>query len=124
MAVLQADGLAARMGFKVAVADHSVSSTELDQWRIVWLKALESGGAIINEATIWGSHPYFGGGAVSGYALYQLNGDLVCSANVGAYGGYVKAKKFPGGVLDPKDLSKDGTVRAIDISGDCASGKP
>jgi len=124
VAVLQADGLAARMGFKVAVADHSVSSTELDQWRIVWLKALESGGAIINEATIWGSHPYFGGGAVSGYALYQLNGDLVCSANVAAYGGYVKAKKFPGGVLDPKDLSKDGTVRAIDIGGDCASGKP
>jgi hypothetical protein len=121
VAVLQADGLAAKMGFTVAVGDHSVASTQLDQWRIVWLKALESGGAIINEATIWGSHPYFGGGAVSGYGLYQLNGDLVCSANVASYGGYVKAKDFPGFVSDP---SKDGTVHAIEIGGDCASGKP
>jgi len=61
---------------------------------------------------------------VSGYALYQLNGDLVCSANVAAYGGYVKAKNFPGFVLDPKDPSKDGTVHAVEIGGDCATGKP
>jgi hypothetical protein len=115
--VLQADGLAARMGFTVA-ADYSVSSAQLDQWGLVWLKALESGGAIINEATILGSHPYFGGGAVSGYALYQLNGDLVCSANVASYGGYVKAKDFP------RLAATDNAVRSIVIGGNCAKNQP
>jgi hypothetical protein len=115
--ILQADGLAARMGFTVT-ADFSTSSTQLNQWIIVWLKALESGGSIINEATILGSHPYFGGGAVSGYALYQLNGDLICSANVASYGGYVKAKDFPG------FAATDHTVRAIEIGGNCMNGQP
>lgn len=105
------------MGFRLT-ADFLVSSAQLDQWRIVWLKALESGGAIINQATILGSHPYFGGGAVSGYALYQLDGSLACAANVASYGGYVKAKKFP-------RLSEDSPAsqpfRSIVIGGNCAS---
>jgi len=117
VAVLQADGLAARMGLHLA-DDYSLPSEELDAWEIVWLKALESGGSIINEATILGSHPYFGGGAVSGYALYQLNGDLVCSANVASYGGYVKAKKFP------EFASADHTIHAVTIGGNCVLGKP
>jgi hypothetical protein len=121
VSVLQVDGLAAKMGFQMIPADFSVSSTELDQWRIVWLKSLESGGAIINKATILGSHPYFGGGAVSGYALYKLDGDLVCSANVASYGGYVKAKDFARLVGNP---AKDKTVRSIVIGGNCANNQP
>ena len=117
VAVLQADGLAARMGFTVT-ADYSVTSTDLAHWEIVWLKALESGGSIINEATILGSHPYFGGGAVSGYALYELGGDLICSANVASYGGYVKAKQFP------RFSGEDHTVRSMMIEGNCPSGRP
>jgi hypothetical protein len=55
---------------------------------------MESGGADINESNILGSHPHFGGGAVSGYALFGLDGTLNCSGNVAAYGGYVKAEDF------------------------------
>jgi len=65
-----------------------------DTWRILWLKAMESGGADINESNIFGSHPHFGGGAVSGYALFGMDGTLSCSGNVAAYGGYVKSKDF------------------------------
>jgi hypothetical protein len=110
------------MGFTMT-PDDSVSSKDLDKWDIVWLKSLESGGAIINQATILGSHPYFGGGVVSGYALYQLNGELICSANVASYGGYVKAKKFPTVVDDvaPDRRRADRMpVRSLVIEGNCA----
>ena len=55
---------------------------------------MESGGAIVTQTSIWGSKPHFSGGAVSGYALFQLDGNLICSGNAAAYGGYVKPKDF------------------------------
>lgn len=91
LTILQADGLARRMGFKVE--DDGVNFNP-DAWRVLWVKSLESGGAIITESNILGSHPHFGGGAVSGYALFNLDGTLICSGNAAAYGGYVKAKNF------------------------------
>ena len=89
------------MGFKVTDPDSTDSNKpglafdQIDAWRILWLKSMESGGAIITKTSIFGSHPYFGGGAVSGYALFTLEGDLLCSGNTAAYGGYVKAADFP-----------------------------
>jgi hypothetical protein len=98
LTILQMDGLARRMGLPADAADCSAAEPAkghcADHWRILWLKAMESGGADINEANIFGSHPHFGGGAVSGYALFSLDGSLNCSGNVAAYGGYVKANTF------------------------------
>jgi len=71
--ILQADGLARKMGF--SVSDEGLSFN-FDAWRILWVKSLESGGAIITKSSIFGSHPHFGGGAVSGYALFKLDGTL------------------------------------------------
>lgn len=88
--ILQADGLARKMG----VVPNDQRTWNFDAWRILWLKSMESGGSIIMESNILGSHPHFGGGAVSGYALFQLDGMLVCSGNTAAYGGYVKVGDF------------------------------
>jgi hypothetical protein len=95
------DGLARQMGFlsdpkteTCKTSDKAANGHCPDNWRILWLKAMESGGADINEANIFGSHPHFGGWAVSGYALFNLDGSLNCSGNVAAYGGYFKAKDF------------------------------
>lgn len=100
MTILQVDGLAGKMGFRVTDPDSpdtdkpGLAFAQLDAWRILWLKSMESGGAIITKTSVWGSHPYFGGGAVSGYALFTLEGDLLCSGNTATYGGYVRAADF------------------------------
>jgi hypothetical protein len=88
LAVLQADGLARRMNVR---ADER-NSWDFNLWRILWVKSMESGGAIVMHSNIFGAHPHFSGGAISGYALFQLDGTLICSGNVGAYGGYVDPK--------------------------------
>jgi hypothetical protein len=90
--ILQADGLARKMGF--VVNDQGLNFND-DAWRVLWVKAMESGGATITETSVFGSHPHFGGGAVSGYALFSLDGSLICSGNAAAYGGFVKAQDFP-----------------------------
>ena len=117
--ILQVDGLAGRMGFKVTDPDSTDSNKpglafdQIDAWRILWLKSMESGGAIITKTNIFGSHPYFGGGAVSGYALFTLGGNLLCSGNTAAYGGFVKAADFPNkGGNPPKTM--------LDLGGACA----
>jgi hypothetical protein len=101
LTILQMDGLARRMGLPTNAqtadctgADDPEKGHCAVNWRILWLKAMESGGADIAEANIFGSHPHFGGGAVSGYALFSFDGTLNCSGNVAAYGGYFKAKDF------------------------------
>lgn len=92
LSILQADGLARRMNVR---ADER-NGWDFNSWRILWVKSMESGGAIIMHSNIFGAHPRFSGGAISGYALFQLDGTLVCSGNVGAYGGYVDPKHFLG----------------------------
>jgi hypothetical protein len=116
--ILQVDGLAGRMGFRVTDPDSTDSNKpglafdQIDAWRVLWLKSMESGGAIITKTSIFGSHPYFGGGAVSGYALFTLEGSLLCSGNTAAYGGFVKAADFP---------NKGGNqpTRMLDLGGAC-----
>lgn len=56
-------------------------------WRVLAVKALESGGALITTANIFGSKVHFSGGAIATYALFGLEGSLECSGNVFDYGG-------------------------------------
>jgi hypothetical protein len=128
LTILAVDGLARRMGLPKSgpvtgctTDDRNKNLHCPEDWRILWLKSMESGGADITEANIFGSHPHFGGGAVSGYALFKLDGSLECSGNVAAYGGYVKAK----------DFAKHGAVNGgskptvmLDMTGGCAPDKP
>lgn len=105
--ILQADGLARRMN----VRPNKQNTWNFDTWRILWVKSMESGGAIVTRTSIWGSKPHFSGGAVSGYALFQLDGTLVCSGNAAAYGGYVKPEDF---------VKKNSSVEAmLNLEGGC-----
>lgn len=85
-------------------------SDDLKRWKVLYLKALESGGSLITKTNVFGSKVYFSGGAVATYALFDLEGPLRCSGNVFDYGGFVKAEdfveKFRKGTLDPLDPSK------------------
>jgi hypothetical protein len=129
--ILQVDGLAGRMGFRVtepdstAIGKPGLAFDQIDAWRILWLKSMESGGAIITKTNIFGSHPYFGGGAVSGFALFTLEGDLLCSGNTAAYGGFVKAADFPKLVDAAIPGDKKGAhivsppTRMLDLGGAC-----
>lgn len=87
--VLTADGLNRRMeniqaGVKLKDSD----------WRVLAVKALESGGALITTTNIFGSKVHFSGGAIATYALFGLEGSLECSGNVFDYGGYVRPGQF------------------------------
>jgi hypothetical protein len=86
--VLAADGLARAIGVNPN-GDLSISG-----WHLLWLKALDSGGAVLTRSNLLGSKIYFSGGAVSTYALFELNGQLSCSGNLYDYGGDVREKNF------------------------------
>ena len=98
----------------MSVPGNDRQSWDFSSWRIVWVKSMESGGATIMHSNIFGAHPHFSGGAVSGYALFQLDGTLICSGNVGAYGGYV----------DPKHFVKGGgaVVQMLQLGPGCGAG--
>jgi hypothetical protein len=49
---------------------------------ILWVKALESGGSVTRQSSLFGTKIRFSGGAVDTYAVFQLDGILVCSGNV------------------------------------------
>lgn len=129
LTILQIDGLAREMGLPKDAGDDCKSTDDSSKsfcsknWRILWLKAMESGGADINEANIFGSHPHFGGGAVSGYALFGLDGALTCSGNVAAYGGYLKSKDYTksGLVKDAGGALKDKAPPTVmvNLTGGC-----
>ena len=64
-------------------------------WRLLALKALESGGSLVNEANIFGTRVHFSGGAVATYSLFSLDrGRVLCSGDFFDYGGYIRAKDF------------------------------
>lgn len=107
--ILQADGLAR----KLSVQLNEKNTWNFDNWRILWVKSMESGGAIVTKTSIWGSKPHFSGGAVSGYALFQLDGNLICSGNTAAYGGYVKPEDFV------KTSSSIAAVEMLDLGSGC-----
>jgi hypothetical protein len=108
--ILQADGLARRM----KVEPDSNANWGFNGWKVLWVKALESGSTTDMRSNIWGEKVRFAGGAVSGYALFQIDGTLVCSGNAGAYGGEIEPKSF----VDPKNLK---VATMIVLNSDCKS---
>jgi hypothetical protein len=64
-------------------------------WYVLNLKALESGGGVMSKSNLFsGTKVYFSGGAIATYALFQIDGNFVCSANLYDYDGYVREKDF------------------------------
>lgn len=87
-AVFAADGLARQMGF----SQDGVTGPS-DTWQhILWLKALESGGSVTKEGNIFGTKVRFSGGAVETYAVFAVDGNLVCSGNVYNFESPVRVK--------------------------------
>jgi hypothetical protein len=111
--ILQADGLARKM----KVEPDSNANWGFNGWKVLWVKALESGSTTDMRSNIWGEKVRFAGGAVSGYALFQIDGTLVCSGNAAAYGGEIEPKQF----LDPKNLK---VQTMIVLNSDCKQKAP
>jgi hypothetical protein len=99
--VLAADGLARAIGV------NTKGDLSIPGWHLLWLKALESGGSMLTKSNLLGSKVYFSGGAVSTYALFELNGQLSCSGNLYDYSGNIREKnfqkKFRKPNIDPED---------------------
>lgn len=87
-AVFAADGLARRLGF----TEDGASGPGAAWQHILWLKALESGGAVSRETNIFGTKVRFSGGAVDTYAVFTMDGNLVCSGNVYNFESPVRVK--------------------------------
>jgi hypothetical protein len=66
------------------------------------------------RSSIWGTSVRFAGGAVSGFALFQMDGTLVCSGNTAAYGGNIEPKEF----LDAKNLK---VTQSIFLNSGCTT---
>jgi hypothetical protein len=102
-AALSADGLARALG----IVGNSATLNPTGDWKLLWLKTLESGGALITTTSIFGSKVHFSGGSVAAYDLFGFDGSLSCSGVTFAYGGYVKASKFSkvytAQNIDPRD---------------------
>lgn len=77
-AVFAADGVARLMGFSAETGTGSNATWQ----HILWVKALESGGSVTRQSNLFGTKIRFSGGAVDTYAVFQLDGILVCSGNV------------------------------------------
>jgi hypothetical protein len=102
--VFAADEVARQLGFK---ADGSGSSAT---WQhVLLLKALESGGSVTKESSIiFGTKVRFSGGAVDTFAVFRLDGELVCSGNVYNFQSPVRIKDLQksfraGTMVEPTD---------------------
>jgi hypothetical protein len=113
-AVLNADGLAQRLGADPATGKVPDNAPH----HLLLVKALESGGSVNRSSSIFGSKMSYSGGSVGTYALFNLNGELECSGNVYDYAGPVKSKKFQAQLRDYKPdpsnqvIFQRGTCRA------------
>jgi hypothetical protein len=96
--VLQADGFARKMG--VLLDDKG--KWPYDDWRILFVKSTESGTTIETKSRFLSTSLLLDGGAVSGYALFKLDGTLLCSGNAAAYQGNLSMQAFS--KLDAKTL--------------------
>jgi hypothetical protein len=74
--------------------DPTAWASDAGKWDILWVKSLDSGSTTDMRSSIWGTSVRFAGGAVSGFALFQMDGTLVCSGNTAAYGGNIEPKEF------------------------------
>jgi hypothetical protein len=77
-AALSADEVARQIGF----TGNGASGSNATWQHVIWLKALESGGSVNHHSSLFGSKVTFGGGAVDTFAVFRMNGQLVCSGNV------------------------------------------
>jgi len=113
-AVLNADGLAQRLGADPATGKVPDNAPH----HLLLIKALESGGSVNRSSSIFGSKMSYSGGSVGTYALFNLNGELECSGNVYDYAGPVPSKKFQAQLRDYKPdpsnqvIFQRGTCRA------------
>jgi hypothetical protein len=113
--VLQADGLARKMG----VLPDDKGNWAYDNWRILFVKSTESGTTIETKSRFLSTKLLLDGGAVSGYALFQLDGTLVCSGNAAAYQGNITLDDFS--KLNAETLK---ATQLIIPSGGCAPPAP
>jgi hypothetical protein len=68
---------------------------KVDGVNFLTVHALESGGTQLNKSNFfYGTHIYFGGGAVMTFSLYKVTGDLQCSGVAYNYEGYVREKHY------------------------------
>jgi len=95
--VLTADAVAVKIGFSTGgVADPS------SPWQnLLWVKALESGGSVSKQSSLFGTKVFFGGGAVDTYSVFSLDGNLVCSGNVYSFQQPVNLKDVGSAVHAP-----------------------
>ena len=115
VSILQSDGLARRMG----VLPDDSGKWASDDWRILFIKSTESGTTIETKSRWLSTKLLLDGGAVSGYALFKLDGTLVCSGNAAAYQGNITLDDF-------SKLNAD-TLKATQLiipSGGCAPPSP
>jgi hypothetical protein len=113
--ILQADGLARRMG----VFPDDKGNWPYDNWRILFVKSTESGTTIETKSKFLSTKLLLDGGAVSGYALFKLDGTLVCSGNAAAYQGNITLDEFS--KLNANTLK---ATQLIIPSGGCAPPTP
>jgi hypothetical protein len=92
VSILYGDGLARVLGATVTNPTPLPETTAT--WRVLSLKALEVGSTVVSRANLFGTKIFYGGGAVATYIIYDLNGNVYCSANVFDYGGRIKGKDF------------------------------
>src|SRR5208337_3007225 len=71
-------------------------------WKILSLKALESGGSVITKNRAIGpDRVFYTGGAVATYSLFSFDGELTCSGNVFDYVGLTKLEDLADKVRYP-----------------------
>jgi hypothetical protein len=92
VSILYGDGIARILGATVSAP--TPSGDEIKKWKILSLKEFEIGATVTSRANLFGTKVFYSGGAIATYILYDLTGNVYCSANVFDYGGRIKGKDF------------------------------
>jgi hypothetical protein len=87
-AALAADAVSRKIG----ITEDPAAAASKTWQHLIWVKALESGGSVTRTSNLFGTKVQFGGGAVDTFAVFRLDGDLVCSGNVYSFQSPVKLK--------------------------------
>jgi hypothetical protein len=87
-AALKADAVAQKLG----ISDEPGAAANKIWQHLLWVKALESGGSVTRMSNLFGTRVRFGGGAVDTFAVFRLDGDLVCSGNAYSFQSPVRLK--------------------------------
>ncbi|MGA7520911.1 MAG: hypothetical protein WBW84_00420 [Acidobacteriaceae bacterium] len=116
-AALAADAVAQKVG----ITDDPAAPANKTWQHLLWVEALESGGSVTRTSNLFGTKVQFGGGAVDTFAVFRLDGDLVCSGNVYSFQSPVKIKD-----LDRKygEQPKKGPAEFWDLRSNCSTLPP